>query len=310
MVGSPGELGTVHVLVTLLANPGRGSEIHIPQCHFHVGRTMATGTGRSPMRAGQRITRVVMVEADEIFPGLLRVAGFASLGNTSGSQCLCHLQFELPTVNIGVTGRTVQAFEVVRNPGILRFFLLWRFVTVDTSDSQMTPRQRESQLLMPGKGKCRRLKSKFGVAVVAAITMRCGGELLLVSVLVAVGAAIELDFVPRSPALRYMALGAGDHGVFAAQGKGSQIVLYQEEFGRLEPFDGMAAFAFSSIGTGCELAVVWIGLVAIGALRERNRRLEISLDVALETADLRMLSQQGILCCGVVELPFQRNLFP
>jgi hypothetical protein len=148
------------------------------------------------------------------------------------------------------------------------------------------------------------------MTIFAAVTMGCPGKLFLMGVLMAIGATVKFDFVPSSLSLWYMTLRACDRSMFSAQRKGGQIVLDQKELRRLEPFDSMTALTSSPVRPRGELTIVWIRLMAISALREGDRRLEIAFDVALKTADLRMLPEQRIFRRRVVKLSFQRNSFP
>lgn len=74
----------------------------------------------------------------------------------------------------------------------------------------------------------------------------------------------------------------------------------------------MATGALASIRTLRELSLVRIGLVAVRALGERNRLLEISAAVALDASDRGMFSEQRKLGFGMVEFLIQtrRKLLP
>lgn len=78
-------------------------------------------------------------------------------------------------------------------------------------------------------------------------------------------------------------------------------MFLDSELGRLESVDGVAVRAFTSVGALGELAAVWIGPVAVRALIESHRFLEIALSMALHALDLGMLSQQRILRLRVIE---------
>jgi hypothetical protein len=54
-----------------------------------------------------------MIETGQIFPGLHRVAGFATEGATKGIHGL-HARNKLVAVRIGVTGCTRQLAEVIQ----------------------------------------------------------------------------------------------------------------------------------------------------------------------------------------------------
>lgn len=75
----------------------------------------------------------------------------------------------------------------------------------------------------------------------------------------------------------------------------------------------MAGGAFSSSGTFGELSIVRIGLVAIHALREHERLFEVSIGMALEALNSRVLAFQWKLRLRMVEVLIQRlrgNLLP
>lgn len=74
----------------------------------------------------------------------------------------------------------------------------------------------------------------------------------------------------------------------------------------------MASGALAAIGPFRELSLVRIGLVAVGALREHNRLLEISAAMTLNAADRSMFSEQRKLGFRVIEFLVQtrRKLLP
>lgn len=63
----------------------------------------------------------------------------------------------------------------------------------------------------------------------------------------------------------------------------------------------MTSGALAAIRTLRELSLVGIGLVAVGALRERNRFFEITATVALDAADHGVFSHQWELGFRVIE---------
>lgn len=75
----------------------------------------------------------------------------------------------------------------------------------------------------------------------------------------------------------------------------------------------MARSALPAARALCELPVMWIRLVAVGAMRERNRLFEIAARMTARTIHRRVLAQQWILCLRMIEVPVhrrQRNLLP
>lgn len=59
----------------------------------------------------------------------------------------------------------------------------------------------------------------------------------------------------------------------------------------LPTFDGMAFRAFSLFGPGRELSFVWIWLMAVCAIGERQRLVEVAVQMALNTGNGRVLAQ-------------------
>jgi hypothetical protein len=68
--------------------------------------------------------------------------------------------------------------------------------------------------------------------------------------------------------------------------------------------------ALTLLGTGFELALVWIGLVAIHAIREGKRFLEIAIDVTGRAADRDVFANQGILRLRMIERKDRQEFFP
>lgn len=72
----------------------------------------------------------------------------------------------------------------------------------------------------------------------------------------------------------------------------------------------MAFRAFPFPGARFELAAVRVRLVAIRAVFEWKRPLEVSVEMALGAADLRVFSEQRIFCFRVVKLKSRQRFFP
>ncbi len=295
------ELRSVNILVTVFAFVRGRAEAHVPQCDFHVRWPMASGARSGAMRTNKRVIRLVMIETDEVAPGLLGMARLTSLRRARCGERFGHLLVELSLVYVSVTGGAIERGEVIRDDrelGLLRLLL----VAIDASDSDMAPGEREARLLVSRQGEAGRLESQFAVTRLAAIEIRRGGELPLVRVLVAVGATIKLDLVPRSLARGRVTLGARDVRVLSLQWERGQVVLDEEELRGLETFHRVAGFALASIGALRELSIVWIGLVTVGALGEGERLLEIAFQVTLHATDVLVFAKQWILGGGVIEL--------
>lgn len=189
-----------------------------------------------------------------------------------------------------MTGRAVQAIEMVWHDRVFRF-LCRCLVAIDTGDCDVSTGQHETRLLVPRQRERRRLEFLFCVAAVTAVEVRSARELLLVRVIVAICATVEFDLVARRLSCRGVALCARDTRMFSAQWKSREVVFRKKELGGLEPLNGVARLAFSSIGPFCKLPIMRIGLVAIGTLLEGNLLLEIAPGMALDTSHLPMLPQ-------------------
>ncbi len=130
---------------------------------------------------------------------------------------------------------------------------------------------------------------------------------------VAVGAALELDLEQRVLPFRDMALRALEPRVPALQRVRARSVLFHRERRGLPSLHGVAGRALAAVRTLGELPVVRIGLVAIHALRESHRLLEISTRMALRAIDADVLAFQRELGLRVIEAlahRLQRNLLP
>ena len=144
------ELHSVDVVVAVLAELGRGLEIHIGHFGFEVGRFMAVDAGRSPVRPQQRKLGLGMIEVCQLFPRLGGVACLAAEGGSIGCW-LEHGLAELTLVDIFVTTGTSQVFPVINNVGL--GLEVGRFlVAIGASYGDMPARQHKTGLLMFGEG--------------------------------------------------------------------------------------------------------------------------------------------------------------
>ena len=169
------------------------------------------------------------------------------------------------------------------------------------------------RLFVPGQRKRRRLVSLQRVAALAGVEVRRPSELPIVLVLVAIGAVRKLDLEERVLAFGNMTLGAFDREVFPFERISGSGMIFCRKGRRFKTIHGVAGRALRTPGPLRELAIMWIGLVAIHALRERDRLFEISTSVAERAIHRRMLALQRILGIRVIEVPThrsQRNSFP
>ena len=138
------------------------------------------------------------------------------------------------------------------------------------------------------------------MALVASIEIGGRGKLIGMSIGMAIGAALKLDFVKGVLALRNVALHALQARVTALQRVVGRSVFFHGEKGRLPSLYVVAGRTFAAILTLDELPVMSI-LVAIRALLEWDLLLEIAVGVALGAIDSEVLALEGVLGLGVVE---------
>lgn len=151
------------------------------------------------------------------------------------------------------------------------------------------------------------------MTALAGIEVRRRRKLGRVLIGVAIGAMLKLDLEQRVFSLGNVTLLALQAGVAALQGIGAGGVFLRGESRRLPSVHGMAPGTLAAAGAPGELPVVGIGLVAIHALLEGQRLLEISASVALRAIDGGVFSLQRIFRFGVIETLVNRrkgNLFP
>lgn len=237
----------------------------------------------------------------------------ASLASFSGAigTLLCHAVLELTFVNVLMATGAVQILPVVHHR--LRLKLFRFFVAVATRNRHMASGQDELRLLVLGQRKRRGFVSLDGVAFIAGVEIRRRHKLPGVLILMAVGAILEFHFEQRVLAFRDMALGALHSGVSAHQRIRAGRVLFYTERRRLPALHGVTIGTFGSSRTFRELPIVWIGFMAVGALVEQQRFLEVSAGVTLLARHSGMLALKRILGLGVIEILGElrrRNSFP
>lgn len=239
------------------------------------------------------------------------MASFASSRRTVGAPLL-HAFCELPVVRIGMTTGTVQSFPVIDHSSFgleVRRFL----VAISARHGQVAPGQLKMGLLVLNQRKGRRLISLDIVAAVAGIEIRGRGKLLGVPIAVAIGAAFEFHLEKRVAPLRNVALGTLEPRVTAFQRIRSDCMLFHREGRWLPPLNIVARLTLATVRPLLELPFVRIGFVAIHALGEGQRLLEIAIRVALGAVHADMLPLQRELCFRVIEElvhRLQRNLLP
>ena len=144
------------------------------------------------------------------------------------------------------------------------------------------------------------------MAAVASIEVRGRRELAGMLIRMAIGATFELDLEESVFSFMNMALGTLQPRMSALQRIRGQRVLFHRKRRRLPAVHGVARGTFSSARTFRELSTVRIGLVAVHALGEYQRLLEICVGVTLRTTDRRVFPFQRKLGLRVIEVQIQR----
>lgn len=171
-------------------------------------------------------------------------------------------------------------------------------------DGNVTARQNEMCFFVLRQCEGRRLVALEIVAAVAGVEVRCGHKLPGVPIAVAIGAFVELHSIERVLALGNVALRTFQAKVAALQRVFRRSVFLDSEERWFPALHLVAGRALASIGTLQELAVVGV-FVAIRALVERDRLLEIAIGMTPRAFDLRVLAFEGIFGFGVIEAFFE-----
>ena len=213
--GFPGlcELRSVRVGMAILANLRCPFELRL----VRTGRRLMTGTaGNCPVGAQKRELGFRMIEATYVRPRLRVVTGLAtergSIRATPG-----HALFKFAVVRINVAGRAALILEM-EGEHLVRRAACACLVTLVARHRHVRARQREACLLMNGYCKRGAMKILNGVATLAAVLIRRGGELPFVNIFVAVQAGGEFHLVNSILPRWNVALIALNDRVLAQQG--------------------------------------------------------------------------------------------
>jgi hypothetical protein len=155
----------------------------------------------------------------------------------------------------------------------------------------------------------RRTKLRDTVALFAAIFIGCCRELAPVHVFMAGNALRLRNPKQRVLAFRDMTLFAFDFRMTALERIHARGMFLDAKRGGLESVQRVTNSTISTTGARQELAPVVVGM-AIGALRKRDRRLEISLVVAVAASYGAVFSEKRISRLGVIEALELRDLLP
>lgn len=186
------KLACVRVFVTIRANLRCALELHLLGSHRYLVTVAALDHA---MGAKQRKFRFRMIESADVRPGPRVVASFAAERRTVRPE-LRHTIFELAMVNIFMTTCTGHVFEN-KGQDLIGSACGTNFVAVRTSNSRVRSGQRVARFPMHRQRESRLVKILNGVAVLALVLIRGGGELAVVRIFVAIRASRELHLVNR-----------------------------------------------------------------------------------------------------------------
>lgn len=188
---------------------------------------MAFAAGYGAVSPHQRELGFGMVEAIDVYPGADVVAGFAAEGGAIGAFA-SHAIVELALVGILVAGGAGAILEMERK-NLAGASTQAGLVAIGARDGDVSASQSEARGLVLGDGKRGAMEIDDGMAVFAAIIVWCGGELIIVGVLVAIEAGGEFHFVDGVFSRGNMALGAFHLDVFSLQRIAGRIVFLNAE---------------------------------------------------------------------------------
>jgi hypothetical protein len=143
------------------------------------------------------------------------VAGFAAK-RRAVCAALRHAVVEFPVVHINVTGRAGPILEMERRDFVLPSCGT-DFVTIGTRHSCVGAGQRETGVAMLCDRKCGAVEVQNSMAIFAFVSVRSGGELAVMRILVAIRARCELHLVNRVLTSGQVAFAAFDSDVFPLQ---------------------------------------------------------------------------------------------
>lgn len=236
------------------------------------------------------------------------MTGFTSQGRAIGAA-LRHAVLELAVVHVEVTRGAAHVLPM-KGHDLVAAAGRADFVAIGAGHRRMRPREDETGVAMLRNRKSGAVKIQNGVAILAFVQIRGGGELAIVRILVAVRAKREFHLVNGVLASGQMALVAGHGDVLALQGIFGGVMLFHPEKRGFPPVDGVTLRAFAFPGTRFELAFMRIGFVAVHAVRKRQGLLEITVQVACRTANHGMLPEERVLCLRMVEFKTRKQFFP
>lgn len=227
------------------------------------------------------------------------MARLASRCRPVGAYCL-HSLLELPLMRILMATGAGQVLPVVNDRRFgreVRGFL----VAIATWNGDVPVGEQEARFLVTRQRKRGWLVTLQIVAAVTSIEIWRGGKLTGMPIAVAIGAALEFDFEYRFLSPRNVALCALQPGMSALQRICTQGVLFHRKCRWLPAIDGMAGRTLSTISPLAELAMMRIVVVAVHALGEDHRLLEVAVGVTTNAVHGRVFAQQRELGFRMIE---------
>jgi hypothetical protein len=227
---------------------------------------VALAAANGAMHAQKREFCFGMIEAVDVRPGFCVVAGFAAERRTIGAFA-GHAIVELALVWIGVAGG---AGAVLKMEGENFVGAAGRadFMAIGAGDRGMCASKGKTRAAVLGDGVGSAVEIDNRVAGLAAVVVRSRGELIVVSVLVAIAAEFEFDAVDCVFSGGDVTLGAIHLDVLALQRVVRGVMLFHAEERGFPAVHGVALGAFASLRASFELALVRIGFVAVVAIYE------------------------------------------
>ena len=234
-----------------------------------------------------------MVELLELLPGIQAVATLAETPPFLDARAQSRRELTLVGVLVAPFAGTIG--EVI-GPACSGSFSMAVFAGSGGVRSFQGKRGR----LVARRAERRGLETIHGVTILAPAGLRGVCELPPMWVAVTLGTRLEGGMIVGVEAGGRVALCARHSGVFGGERKGRRRVPRFRERGWPEAIRGVAGAAFAVIGAALKLAPVLI-LVAIHALRMRDRSLEVRVLMALLTGQGGVLALQRELRLSVVE---------
>ena len=252
--------------------------------------------------------RFRMVEAANVDPGACAVARFATERNSVGAL-LRHALLEFSLVDIFVAGGAGAVGKMERQ-NLVGSSGEAGFVALRAGNGHVGPGEHEACVLVLCNRERGAMKVLYGVAILATVLVRRGGELLVMRILVAIRTRSELHFVDRILTSGRVTFVTSYCGMFTFQRIVRSRVFFNAKLRWLPAFDGMAFRTLSLARPRLELTLVRIGGMAIRALSKGQLLLEIASAMAIAAGNFHMRSQQRVFRFRMVELHGRAHFFP